>query len=160
MVIMKIMGIVIFSVIFVQLATLIHESAHALSALILTKNKVDLLLGSFDGPLIKSFSIKRINIRIYGFNPLFGGINCFLEGIRDISKVIIYLSGPLISLLSGIVLLIVINITNIEILNYYADYMLIQFFITILPIKYPKIFFHYYNKESDGYNAIRIIKKL
>jgi hypothetical protein len=36
MIIIKIMEIVIFSVIFVQLATLIHESAHALSALILT----------------------------------------------------------------------------------------------------------------------------
>ncbi|QAA31291.1 hypothetical protein [Clostridium manihotivorum] len=159
MIIIKLLGIVIFSVIFVLLATLIHEGAHALSVLLLTKNKVDIMLGSFQGKLIKSFEMKRINIMIYGFVPLFGGINCSLEGISNISKVIIYLSGPFVSLLSGIMILIVTNITNIEILNYYADYMLIQFAVTILPMKYPKLFFHYYNKRSDGYNAICIIKE-
>jgi len=142
---------------------LLHEFGHAIIALLFTKGPVHINLGNRN--LNKSMTIGRIKIIFRGYTSIldisFGQV--FWGEIKGAKKrILVFLGGPLISLvLALITLLIIMNfkftlIVKI-ILRSISLYSFNQFLITIIPIEYK---FQPYNEmKSDGYRIREILSK-
>ncbi|MCT2537309.1 M50 family metallopeptidase [Aquibacillus koreensis] len=145
------------------LSTFIHELGHGLTALVLSKYPVEIRLGSSS----KSFDwrIGRLTIKMQPFSGWIGFVQYRVTTGEDYKRDnnIILLNGPISSLVFSFLsylLLRYINLPEIPyfIINAIMIASLVQFFITILPIKYPFIFGAYRNTPSDGYTILKLLK--
>jgi tetratricopeptide (TPR) repeat protein len=148
------------------LTTFIHELGHAIPALIFTNEKVNLYLGSYGDDESRQFKIyKRLTI-FYTPNPLgwkFGMIRAYpIPSSSVIKEIIIFISGPLFSLLFGALSLTVVFYFN---LHGALKMLLIVFFCSALidlrnlypsstPIKLKNGRIAY----CDGYQVYRLLK--
>ena len=110
--ILSIIGIVYLRIV----TTFFHELGHAIPALFFTKGDVNISVGSYGfGKSNLKLKIGRLKIRL-NFNIWQLNIGmCAHEGIRnDVKTLLIILGGPLVSLLSGFILLYFILGTSLN----------------------------------------------
>ena len=92
-------------------------------------------------------------------NPFFGCVKSNYYGKNSLVNLLISLGGPFISLLCFLILLIIK--INYSVPNYFDIALygsLIQFLITIIPIKYPKYVFGYSGHKSDGLRVLKLLQ--
>jgi hypothetical protein len=143
--------------------TIIHELGHALPALIFTHNKVTINIGNSN--FNKQINLNRLSININGYKSLmdvsYGYVNW--EPIDNRFKLIIMiLGGPVTSLLVSVLLfvyLMKVRLPYFLMISFNALFIfsVIQFLITILPIKYN--YKPYIGNTSDGYKILQCLKK-
>lgn len=163
-----ILNIVMLFMIF-QIDTIIHEFGHAIPALIFTKDKVKIRLGSLGGnnKNLGKLSLGRLDIALEKFNPFIGMVQCNKSKLTKFQSITIFAGGPIISLFLGIILLFISN--NI------GDKLLMEIFIfkeiiilarnlafgtfvfTAIPIIYPK-WIGRADIPSDGYQIVELMK--
>lgn len=161
-----VLNIIIFLAIF-QGATLIHELGHALPALILTKERVKIILGRRQGRL-KKISLGRLYIETRGFNPLIGFTRWEEAKLTRFRKIIILAGGPIFSLVLGIWFLIIgrniggklllDSILLEKLFSFAGNYQIFLFILVSIPIIYPEGQGAYSNFPSDGYQILKLIK--
>ncbi|MGI6636058.1 MAG: hypothetical protein ACOX7B_12950 [Christensenellales bacterium] len=147
-----------------QLSTILHELGHAVVALIISKKDVFIIIGRTQIDSIrKVISIGRLKIKIGRFSPVTGFAYVDESDLNRAQLVIFYLGGPLISLLLTLVLFFtsrqISNAEVQEILQFSTVYLFIQFLVTVLPIRYPRIWGAYGNYDSDGLSVVKLFKK-
>ncbi|MDL4839910.1 M50 family metallopeptidase [Aquibacillus rhizosphaerae] len=152
----------LFVSLILPLTTLVHELGHALTALILFKEPVGVRLGSsFKGT---GFKVGKLTFKI---QPLSGWVG-FVEynipkGKNNIvSNAMIMIAGPFFSFILGLICYISITFSDsqyiiIFLLKSIMNASLVQFIITILPIKYPSFLRAYKGMPSDGYRVMKLI---
>ena len=161
-----ILNITLFLMIF-QFSTIIHELGHAIPALILTKKNIKIKLGR-NNQNVKIINLRRLCIELKSFNPFIGFVNWDKSNITNFESIIILASGPIASLVLGIVLLFIgRNMGNQLLLEkillkemfiFAGNYQLFTFISTFIPIIYPKWWRGYANHPSDGYQILNLIK--
>jgi len=152
---------IILFILIVQISTIIHELGHVLSALILTKENVKMILGRNNGKL-KKIGLRRLDIQLRGFDPFLGFVYLNESKLTKFQRIMFYAGGPIVSLVLGIVLsLISRNIEHEllkEIILFSRNYLLYQLVCTSIPIVYPKWWRGYSGYSSDGHNILKLIK--
>lgn len=144
-------------VIIIQAVVCVHEFGHALAVLIFTKSNVVVKLGNLKSEPFKPLNIGRAKIILYRFQP-FSGCIYYDRTEENIFKIIvIYFSGPFISFVGALICILLSVYMRLRFLYPIGICFTIQLMVTLLPIKYPKFFFGYSNKESDGYNILKAI---
>ena len=164
-----ILNIIIFGMVF-QFSTIIHELGHAILALLLTKEKVKITLGKLgkNNKNLGKISLGRLDIELKGFNPLIGLVNFEESNITNFKSIIILATGPIVSLVLGIILLfmsrnmgnklLLETILLKEMFIFAGNYQLFTFISTSIPIIYPNWWIGYANRPSDGYQILNLIK--
>lgn len=161
--ILDILIFILMFFIFGPLTTLLHELAHSLAALLLTKENVVITLGS--EKVNKSFNFGRLFIEIGECHDITCLVYGFFRYNMSTSKfynIIILISGPIISLLIGLFGLYMLRQTmhiNFFISSIFNSLFWISFFqfvLTLIPIKYSSG--PYKGILSDGAKIINLIK--
>lgn len=155
-----IMTVIIF-VMVAQTTTIIHELGHAIPALIFTKDKVKITLGSKD--VIGVFSLGRLDIYIKKFNPIAGFVHSNKSSLSKPALFLISFGGPAFSCITIILLIFIrndaLNRYTFQALDFAVNYCIISFIITAVPVIYPKFFGVYSGQPSDGYRMLMLLKK-
>lgn len=139
-----------------------HEMGHAFFAIIFTKHEVKIRFG---GKLDKkSLKIGRLVICLNGFSPYYGSVDWDNESLSTIKRILIYLGGPIFSLMLSLLLWKLIRFgifsyVNEGIMQFIFLWSVWQFIATITPIKYTKFFGGYEGMNSDGLNAFNIFNE-
>jgi hypothetical protein len=145
-----------------QLATISHEFGHAISALLLTKDKVKITFGNINIK-VKKINFNRLYIEIGTFQPFLGKIEWNGDSLSKLQNIVCAAGGPAISVLIGIILICISreidNSMLRKIISYSAYYHIWQFICTAIPIIYPRWWAGYEGYPSDGYNIVRAIKE-
>lgn len=137
-----------------------HEFGHAIFAIIFTKQKVKIRLGGiFDK---KPLKIGRLLIYINGFYPSYGVIYWNAKSLSKYKNALISLGVPLFSLLLSLMIWCFLKYNTYQYINqnmvkFLFVYSVWQFFITIIPIKYPKFLGAYAGFNSDGLNVLKYL---
>jgi len=157
------------------LETLVHELAHALTSRILTKQPVQVYLGSIpqDDEMFDP-SIKRPRTLIFTLagvtfhlKPFSGPIGFAHWEPVDEHELWTYLVGPLASLLLAIIFSVTTYFarshTHTFSIWYYINEIaaiaaFVQFLVTIIPIRYPSWWWLYAGYPSDGYQVLQILR--
>lgn len=155
------MEYIIFYLIAIPLIVIFHEIGHALPIILFSKHEVRIYLGSTN--IKKTFSVGRMHFYLkWGYFGL-----CEVDAkmkMTNIQRLLFSIGGPFFSLITAIFSYYLIgkisNSMMIIILNGIVIFSLMQFLITILPIKYPSWMGKYANVYSDGYKIISLIKEL
>lgn len=144
----------------IQISTFLHELGHCLPVLVFTKEKVRVVLGH--GRMNVSFTIRRLHVRFKGFAPWIGFMN--VEKGVTLTKtlsLLLSLGGTLFSLIIGTSAFLFRSYTDIgwlySVLSIVAVYNWYLFFLTAIPIVYPKWWIGYGGSPSDGYRILRLI---
>lgn len=163
---MEIINILLNIILFIvigQLSTISHEFGHAIPALIFTRDNVKIVLGR-DKVKTKIISIKRLNIELRGFSPPTGFAYWNSNKVKKSQEMIVYLGGPMVSLIIGIILILLSRITKYylvnQIIKFSASYHFIQFIITFVPMVYPKWWGDYGGHTSDGQRIVNLFKNI
>lgn len=151
-----------FYMLLMPILTLLHELGHGIFALFFTDGNIEIQIGN--GKLDINKKIGRLFLKYKGYkSPLHVtfGIAGFEVPKENYKIIAILLGGPLVSLIIFIVSLILVvflsdlkSITKI-LLNSITIFSLVQFLITILPIKYSTL--PYKGMKSDGYTILNLI---
>ena len=137
-----------------------HEFGHAIFAIIFTEQEVKIRLGgSFDKKILK---IGRLLIYLNGFNPSYGVVYWNEKSLSKYKNALICLGGPLFSFLLSLMIwyFLVYNTykyINQNMVKCIFVYSVWQFFITIIPIEYPKFWGAYAGFNSDGLNVFKYL---
>lgn len=140
--------------------TFLHELGHAICALILANGQVDITIGNFEKKHV-SFKIGKLKVYLNKFSPWVGYTYSSEMPQEKYKKILIYLGGPIASVLVGFIFTILGAITE----NIFLKILLCsfifgsysQFLTTIIPMTYK----HgaYKGRTSDGYEVINVIKE-
>lgn len=152
---------IVLGLILTPIITLIHELGHAIAGLIFTNKDVKIKIGNAN--LNKKLKILRLIIEFNGYNSIINlnyGLTEWNKPNKAYQSIIIYLSGPLFSLLMFILssyIILICNEYNIIYILFQIFSLLtfIQFIFTIFPIKYKN--YAYYKNKSDGYKIIELL---
>ena len=153
-----------FYILLMPILVLLHEVGHAIFALIFTDGNIEIQIGN--SKLDISKNIGRLYFKYKGYKSLlhvtFGSVR--FEIPKENYKIIaILLGGPLMSLIIFILSVILLsfsshlNYISQIFLNSVAIFSLVQFLITILPIKYNAFSLPYKGMKSDGYSILKLI---
>ncbi|HLR01721.1 MAG TPA: hypothetical protein VK111_03175 [Virgibacillus sp.] len=147
----------------IPITVLIHETGHALGAVLSTKNAVArVYLGYYDDTNKVNMTMGRIHFHIvWGF----GGF-CWTDriGMTKIQRFMTVAGGPTLSIILSIILFYFFYYKPF---NMYINFMFVGMFwlnlnqviFTIIPIVYPKWWGPYGGHTSDGYKLIQIFKE-
>ncbi|WP_050615539.1 hypothetical protein [Bacillus testis] len=154
------MAFLLFYLLVIPLSTLLHEIGHAIGFVISTKDGIaKVYLGTKDSSNKENFRIGRIYFHIRWHYV--GYCVYTYEEICKYQRITILIFGPLFSLLICFTLYILVLMFNIT-LNYFLLgiflYNLLQFIVTIIPIKYPSWWWGYGGMSSDGYKILKCLK--
>ncbi len=152
----------LFVAIILPFTTFIHELGHAIAASKLLKVPVEIRLGNqFKG---NGVTIGRITIKV---QPLSGWVgfcsyNISPAKVNKATDIAIILGGPLSSLLLSCICFLLISYVSFPMVITYLmksimNAALVQFVITIIPIKYPAFFGSYSGISSDGYRVTKLL---
>ncbi|WP_226665279.1 M50 family metallopeptidase [Metabacillus litoralis] len=153
----------LFIAFILPLTTFVHELGHAITASTLLKAPVKIRLGTqYKG---NGFTLGKINIKI---QPLSGWVGFFKhdvpsDKVSKNSNLLIYLAGPIFSLLLFSICLITTSTLNFptildHLIKHISNASLLQFFITIVPLKYPAFLGSYSGTYSDGYRILKLLQ--
>lgn len=154
---------ILFYVILIPLSVLFHELGHGLASLIFTKYSVRIYLGPDNETNNELFSLGRI--RFHFKLSYFGKYH--LEGdnikLTTSERILISLGGPVFSLILVFSSLLVIYINNFKgetrsLIIGILIFNLVNFLITIIPVKYPSWYKPYAGMSSDGYKVLMAIR--
>ena len=148
-------------VIVFPITTFLHECGHALAALVSSDHAITIKMGG--GPGRWTWQRGRLRLVI---NPLPGFVGftwCEKEGLRFRGSVLISLAGPTVSLFLGGLFW---GLTHTgsppdwvkSALETVSIACLIQFILTILPMRYPRWLGGYAGIPSDGWHALRLLR--
>jgi len=150
----------IFGVIIIQLATVFHELGHAIPAVIFSNDKVRMILGN--KRMNRKIKINKLLISIRSFEPFTGFVCYNAKNLKEIQSILIYIGGPVFSLIIGVISLILSKLVQGNLINklfiFSFIYNLCLFLITTIPIVYPYWVGKLGGHLSDGYKAVKIIK--
>lgn len=145
----------------VQIGTIIHEFGHALPALLFTSGDVVVHLGK--GKVIRKIKIKRLIIQIKEIMPTVGFVNFMPQKNNRFKTILIFLGGPLLTLIFAIIQHLISGRINYELLSralkISSYYFYFVFFVTIIPITYPNWWIGYSGHKSDGYYVLNLTRK-
>ncbi|XQY93031.1 site-2 protease family protein [Metabacillus sp. HB246100] len=139
--------------------TFIHELGHALTAAVLLKQPVDIILGMEE----KTRSIRVGRMITIKLQPLSGWVGFFRysheKPMKKMTFILIMLSGPLFSLLLAISSYLFVSNVDIppivnKVIILIMNAAFIQCAITIIPVKYPSLMGAYNGVKSDGYQVV------
>jgi len=142
--------------------TLLHELGHGLAAMaVVPDGKVKCAVGT---DLQKSIFTLRIGQRLQvllNFGTGFFG-NFYVENFLRLEKgqlILINLAGPLVSLMLAVVFYLLSLLES----HYFYDLIwqgaLVQFLVTIIPMRYPRWLGGYGNLTSDGLRIWQALQK-
>lgn len=139
-----------------------HEMGHAFFAIIFTRHEVKIRFGGKIDK--KSLKIGRLVICLNGIYPYYGSVHWDNESLSTIKRILIYLGGPIFSLLLSFLLWKLIRLgifiyVNEGLIQFIFLWSIWQFIITIIPIRYTKFFSGYDGMNSDGLNALNIFNE-
>ncbi|WP_373601023.1 hypothetical protein [Paraclostridium bifermentans] len=159
--IIKFVAYAIICLIGMPIVTILHELGHAIMQLIFTKGKVNVIIGN--GKLDMKFTINRLTINLKGYESIGALSYGFSRGSIADSKfknILIYLGGPLVSVLICITTYITIfkidNIFFIYAMNAFFWCSLFSTLCTLIPMKYN--YYPYEGYYSDGYKIVQVLK--
>lgn len=157
----KVFTIIITLLIVAPLCVFIHEMGHAVSALFITKKKVQIMFGSF--LKVADFKLGRLDLRLFLLPGFVGSCRWFGQ-ISDLSSAVILISGPLASASICAVFSCVIFFIQTPELFYFSGLTVMAFSFTVfvftsIPVNYPKWLPGIGGWPSDGLQAIRYIRK-
>ncbi|MFD1848875.1 hypothetical protein [Oceanobacillus bengalensis] len=136
------------------ITTFIHELGHALIMLGLTGNKVSITLGG-EGKSVLQWNTRRLNITIHIFSGWIGYTSYENnEIVKKSNMFLYYIFGPLFSLTTAIIFLLLQNSISNSVIIYIFKFItmasFIQFLFTIIPMNYNKFLGGKYYNRSDG----------
>lgn len=153
---------IILFILIAQITTIAHELGHALSALILSKENIKIILGRRNNKNFKKIGLTRLNIELKGFDPFTGFVQINESKLTKFQKIMFYAGGPIVSLVLAIVLSLIISSIEHEVLKqiivFSRNYQLLQFIATSIPMVYPKWWGGYGGNSSDGHAILKLIK--
>lgn len=147
-----------------ELCTLLHELGHAAGILLSSREKVLIRLGlpPFDKDK-RLLQLGRLSLQHGGFMPFYGVTYVNEEALNRRQLLLFFLGGPLLSLLlSGLAFAAAARWGSgsaAELLRFAGTYLLIQFFITALPLRYPQFPGPYAGMKSDGLYILELLPK-
>jgi hypothetical protein len=153
----------LFYLIVIPISILLHEIGHGLGILLFSKERIaKVYLGPINESNKETFRFFRMHFHItwafYGFCSYTGG-NKNLTKVEAISSA---LGGPLVSLIISITAFISVSFIEGTLTQEYmkgiAIFNLINFIMTIIPIKYPKWWGIYSGRPSDGYRIVTALR--
>lgn len=144
-------------ILIIETCVILHEIGHALTALLLTKDKVVINLGSYNKNPLKIIKMKRLNIIFYDYLFSFGYVSYNPQKLNTKAKILFYFSGPLFTFIAFIILMCFYSLFHIKVLHYFQIFLLIASLINLIPFKFPKMLCGNLYIKSDGYNIIRYI---
>ncbi|MCT2534767.1 hypothetical protein NC661_04490 [Aquibacillus koreensis] len=155
--------LVYFALVF-PISTFIHELGHALPALILSKEKVEIRLGTrFKGSGVR---FGRLTIKVQPFSGFTGVVNFNIskESNAKARNFWILILGPMFSFFLVVGCYFVITYNELpDVIDFLIRALmfasLAQFTLTIIPMKYPIFFGAYKGTPSDGYRVLMLFKK-
>lgn len=155
--------LLLVSIIF-PLTTFVHELGHALLALFLFKEPVEIRLGK---PTTKSrFKLGKLTIKIQPISGWVGFTDFKIpkEMNNSIQHAIVLLSGPIFSFMLSLICFILEAYLDLGaipsfFLKTITNAAFAQFVMTIVPIKYPSFLGAYKSMASDGFQLMQLILK-
>ncbi|WP_160648006.1 site-2 protease family protein [Chengkuizengella marina] len=144
--------------VYAPIATFIHELGHAFVALFNTNKEINIKLGK--GTRSLNMTLGRIKVMIYPFSG-WSGIT-YVEHFKNLNyKIIFYLSGPIFSIVLSLTCYKLLDMTsNMYILNYSLKQImvcsLLQFLLTIIPMRYNNFTGGGYATKSDGLRIMEL----
>ncbi|WP_214481878.1 M50 family metallopeptidase [Bacillus sp. SM2101] len=162
-------GYIQFAVIFLLFITLIlpfttfiHELGHALPALLISKDPVEIRLGKSDKGTGITFG--RLTIKI---QPLSGWLGFAFFHIpkhksMSVHHALVLLSGPLFSFMLSLFCYVLYTFLDFNSISSFLIKSIMhaslgQFILTIFPIKYPSFLWGYGGMPSDGYRVLKLL---
>lgn len=159
--------LLLFSVFFVRsFTTFIHELGHGIPALLFTKEKVKLYIGTYgQKDKTANFIIGRLEI-YFKYNLLMWNTGLCVHSGKNMSinrNIIITLMGPVSSLLFGLscFLFVGLNDLNDNLIILFSFFMVscaLDFFTNILPSSEPIILHDGTTTYNDGQHLIELFK--
>ncbi|SEQ90906.1 Peptidase family M50 [Virgibacillus subterraneus] len=160
---MEMILFIIFYIVATPLSVLLHEVGHAVGIIAFTRENARVFLGPANKSNKEVFKIGRMHFHI---TLAFFGYCNFSKGDEkqtNFQRGIIAAGGPIMSLLLSILFYIIsIYTTQPEIGKFAAGislFNMLNFLLTIIPIKYPKWWGPYKGFPSDGYRIYMAVKK-
>lgn len=153
--------IVVSIILIIQVANIIHELGHAIPALLFSRDKVRIIIGT-NNEKISEFKIKRLTFLFRGLNFTFSATDYNMSFMRSTQQIAAFAGGPVISFIFSESLSLISRIFEGSILGniilFISYYFMVQFIISIIPVIYPKGFGCYAGYPSDGYKIVTILK--
>ncbi|WP_017185871.1 hypothetical protein [Alkalibacillus haloalkaliphilus] len=137
------------------LCTLLHELGHSIAVTTMSKSHAKIYLGNKNKSKL-NFKIGRVH---FSLNLSLNGYCSWENSLSNRQKLFALIGGPLMSLLLALAFGGISTLTASNTLTAFLIgimlYNLIQFLITIIPIRYPKWISGY---DSDGSKILRLLK--
>lgn len=158
-------NLIIYPVVYIlsmPILGILHELGHAIPALIFTDDVVSIYIGNSN--LNKKIKLNRLTIYFNGYKSFmdvsYGFVN-WKPINNKLKSILMIAGGPLVSLLISLLLFIFLYNVHLpyllmKIFNGVLLFSIIQFIITILPIKYN--YKPYIGFTSDGYKILQWLK--
>lgn len=129
-----------------------HELGHLIAACFYSNEKISVRIGS--GVKFLYLESKMINLSLC-LIP-YGGFIAFEENKKKNkrSKLLVYLMGPIFSLMLFLVLAFIYYLSTQEVYLFVGIYNLAYFFISIIPNKDGEDFV-----QSDGYKILKLLRE-
>ncbi|MFS0671738.1 hypothetical protein AB1K81_00925 [Ornithinibacillus sp. 179-J 7C1 HS] len=144
----------------VPIFVLLHEIGHGIGALSTSKADIHIYLGPFSEDNIENFKFGRFHFHIQWS---FVGYAYWGESLDKHQRVVALAGGPLMSLflafIFGLITSLDIQSEIRQLFSWSATYNLIQFIVTIIPIRYPGWMAAYNGMPSDGLQLIQLLRK-
>lgn len=161
----KFLEYLLLYILLMPILTFLHELGHAVVAIFYTSDEVLIQIGN--GTLDYNIKIRKLYIKFTGYKSLiqvaYGQI-IWQNDCTKFRKIMITAAGPFVSILVFLLSTIVLykfsyslNYTYKILLRSISFYSLIQFLITIIPLKYK--IYPYKDMTSDGYKIIKLIRR-
>lgn len=146
---------------FAPIGAFLHELGHALPILMLSDNDVEIVIGKVNvDKKIYSQQFNRMRLTLGSYAPFVGFCKSSKRFSRNV-RLLALICGPVSSLLMFLVIVILTrysdNITVNNVLNVLANFFLIQFLITAIPMRYN--FSAYKGMDSDGMQVLKLLKE-
>lgn len=151
----------VFYVFFIPFFILLHEVGHGMGTVLSSKSDVHIYLGRKSEDNKENFKIGKLHFHIIW--SYIGSAYSKTELTRQ-QRAITLASGPLTSLILALLfgwLTIVTSQSQISQLFWWSTlFNIVQFIITIVPVKYPKWMGGYSGYPSDGFQLLQIWKRV
>ncbi len=152
------MSFIFFFIIVVPIYLLLHEIGHGIGAVVTSKSDVHIFLGLANKHNKENFRIGRFRFHI---RWAYIGFVYWDKSLDKRQSMYALAGGPVMSLLLAF-LFGFLSFYVVEFRQFFgwsATYNLIQFIVTIIPVKYPQWMGAYGGLSSDGLQLVQTLRK-
>ena len=150
---------VIFFLLVIPICTLLHEIGHGIGVVTTSSSHVHIYLGMKNKNNKENFNLGRMHFHIQWS---YIGFAYWSKDLNKRQKAFALAGGPIMSLLLTVVFgylsFFEYEVMLRQLFGWTAIYNVIQFFVTIIPIKYPRWMGAYHGFPSDGLQLIQVLK--